>query len=72
MRRSCSTRDDHVTQVLWDGFQPEDAHIDDIVMHKGARRVLRIQVVEGKRMGGSYPLHVHSIASFRTALMTPT
>jgi hypothetical protein len=65
-------RDDHVTQILWDGFQPEDAHIDDIVMQKGTRRVLRIQVVEGKRIGRSYPLHVHSMASFRSAPVTPT
>jgi hypothetical protein len=43
--------DDHVTEVLGDGFQPEDAHIEDLVMQKGARRVLRIQVIEGKRIG---------------------
>jgi hypothetical protein len=51
VRRGCSTGDDHVTEVLWGGFQLEDAHIDDIVMHKGARGVLSIQVVEGKRIG---------------------
>jgi hypothetical protein len=64
LRHGGSLGDDHVTEFLSGGFQPEGTHIEDIVMQKRARGVVRIQVIEGKRIECSQPLTVHRIASF--------
>jgi hypothetical protein len=34
MRRGGSSGDDHVTEALGGRFQPEDTHIDEVVMEK--------------------------------------
>jgi hypothetical protein len=58
MRRDGSTGDDHVTEALWGGFQPEDAHIDDVVMEKAMRGIIGHTGRQGgeNRAQGSIPL----------------
>ena len=70
MRRDGSTGDDHVTEALGGRFQPEDTHIDEVVMEKTMGGIMGIQVVKGERRGRRGPFRFHSIASFHTALGT--